>query len=58
MPRLPELELIEHSQVSAEMKSLNRTFGMLHGVSSLLNLSAVIAVIFHGLWIGNKGVGL
>ena len=40
------------------MKSLNRTFGTLHGISSLFNLLAVIAVIFHGLWIGNNGVGL
>ncbi|KAJ7071495.1 hypothetical protein C8F01DRAFT_1110770 [Mycena amicta] len=39
--------------VSEQMKSLNRQFGMLHGVSSLANLGAVIALGFHGLWIGN-----
>ncbi len=38
------------------MKALNRRFGMFHGISSLLNLTAVIAAGFHGLWIGNAGV--
>jgi len=38
------------------MKALNRRFGMLHGISSLANLAAVIALGFHGLWIGNAGV--
>ncbi|KAF5377611.1 hypothetical protein D9615_005124 [Tricholomella constricta] len=42
--------------ISVEMKALNRQFGMLHGVSSLVNLAAVIALSFHGLWIGNAGV--
>jgi len=42
--------------VSAEMKALNRRFGMLHGISSLANLGAIIALGFHGLWIGNAGV--
>ncbi|THV06055.1 hypothetical protein K435DRAFT_834479 [Dendrothele bispora CBS 962.96] len=42
--------------VSEEMKALNRRFGSLHGISSLANLWAVIALIFHGLWIGNTGI--
>ena len=42
--------------VSDKMKALNRKFGMLHGWSSLLNLDAVIALIFHGLWIGRYGL--
>lgn len=42
--------------VSKKMKSLNRRFGMLHGISSLGNLGAVIALIFHGLWIGDAGL--
>lgn len=42
--------------VSAEMKALNRRFGMLHGISSLANLMAVIVLGFHGLWIGHAGV--
>ncbi|PPQ92706.1 hypothetical protein CVT25_014013 [Psilocybe cyanescens] len=42
--------------VSADMKALNRRFGTLHGVSSLANLGAIIALGFHGLWIGNAGV--
>jgi len=37
--------------VSAKMKALNNKFGQLHGISSLLNLVAVIALGFHGLWI-------
>ncbi|KAJ7456606.1 hypothetical protein FB451DRAFT_1276548 [Mycena latifolia] len=46
------------SGVSDSMKALNRKFGMLHGVSSLANLGAVIALGFHGLWIGNAGLKL
>jgi len=42
--------------VSDEMKGLNKRFGMLHGISSLANLIAVLALGFHGLWIGNAGV--
>jgi len=42
--------------ISAEMKALNRRFGALHGISSLANLGAIIALGFHGLWIGNAGV--
>ncbi|KAJ3864149.1 hypothetical protein EV359DRAFT_73211 [Lentinula novae-zelandiae] len=42
--------------VSDAMKGLNRRFGSLHGISSLLNLWAVIAIGLHGLWIGNAGV--
>jgi len=43
-------------KVSAEMKALNRQFGSLHGISSLFNLFAVIALGLHGLWIGNAGL--
>jgi len=43
-------------EVSAQMKAFNRKFGMLHGISSLLNLIAFIVLLFHGLWIGNVGV--
>lgn len=38
------------------MKALNRRFGALHGISSLANLIAVIALGFHGLWIGSAGI--
>jgi len=44
------------SGVSDKMKGLNRRFGMLHGISSLANLGAVLALGFHGLWIGTFGV--
>jgi hypothetical protein len=42
--------------VSAQMRALNAKFGMLHGISSLANLVAVIALTFHGLWIGSYGL--
>ncbi|KAF8202934.1 hypothetical protein BJ912DRAFT_1052955 [Pholiota molesta] len=42
--------------VSAEMKALNVKFGSLHGISSLANLLAIIALGFHGVYIGNAGV--
>jgi hypothetical protein len=35
--------------ISDEMRALNKRFGMLHGISSLLNLQAVLALGFHGL---------
>ena len=38
------------------MKALNKTFGQLHGLSSLVNLGSVFALIFHGLWIGTFGL--
>jgi len=42
--------------VSDEMKALNKKFGSLHGISSLANLFAVLALGFHGLWLGNVGL--
>ncbi|KZT06323.1 uncharacterized protein LAESUDRAFT_726152 [Laetiporus sulphureus 93-53] len=44
--------------ISDAMKSLNSTFSMLHGVSSFANLFALMALLFHGLWLGNFGSGL
>ncbi|EIN13652.1 hypothetical protein PUNSTDRAFT_117368 [Punctularia strigosozonata HHB-11173 SS5] len=43
---------------SDAMKALNRKFGMLHGVSSLCNLGANLALIFHGLWLGHVNTAL
>ena len=37
---------VPHSQ---EMQALNRKFGKLHGVSSLLNLSAFVATVVYGV---------
>jgi len=42
--------------VSEDMKALNKRFGMLHGLSSLANLGSVIALGFHGLWLGYAGL--
>jgi len=40
--------------VSAEMKALSSKFGRLHGLSSLANLFAVVALAFHGLSIAQS----
>ena len=40
------------------MKALNKLFAQLHGISSLANLTAFLALAFHGLWIGNVGAGI
>jgi len=51
-----EGKLYTDPSVSVQMKALNRRFAMLHGISSLANLTAFIALSFHGLWLGNYGV--
>jgi len=43
--------------VSTDMKKLNAKFARLHGYSSLANLIAFLALVFHGLWIGSYGIG-
>jgi len=45
-------------EASAQMKALNRKFALLHGMSSLGNLCAIIAQLIHGLWIGTRGLRL
>ena len=55
---LPTSLMLIPSKVSAEMKALNKTFAQLHGISSLANLTAFLALLFHGLWIGNTGAGV
>jgi len=47
---------MRHGQASDNMKALNKRFGMLHGVSYLLSMTAVVALTFHGLWLGNVGL--
>jgi hypothetical protein len=44
-------------KASAGMKKLNAEFARLHGYSSLANLAAFLALVFHGLWIGSYGIG-
>jgi hypothetical protein len=44
----------DQAGVSEQMKALNKRFGSLHGISSLLNLTTVLALSFHGLWIGSS----
>ncbi|KAH6917428.1 hypothetical protein BKA70DRAFT_334593 [Coprinopsis sp. MPI-PUGE-AT-0042] len=43
----------KNPKASPEMKELSKKFGVLHGVSSLINLFAIIALAFHGLSIAN-----
>lgn len=45
------------SKVSTDMKKLNAKFARLHGYSSLANLIAFLALVFHGLWVGSYGIG-
>jgi hypothetical protein len=39
---------------TTEMQRLNKKFGALHGVSSLLNLFAFIATIWYGFVLGER----
>lgn len=39
---------------SEEMQALNKRFGMLHGVSSLLNLGTLISLIAYGFTLGAR----
>jgi len=39
---------------SEEMKGLNREFGRLHGISSLLNISTFIATLVYGFHLGGR----
>jgi len=56
--KLEKEEGVQYSDAKASenIKALNRRFGALHGISSLANLAAVLALGFHGLWIGSAGV--
>jgi hypothetical protein len=36
------------------MQALNKKFGMLHGISSLLNLSTFIAAVVYGFTLGSR----
>ncbi|KAF9452567.1 hypothetical protein P691DRAFT_696878, partial [Macrolepiota fuliginosa MF-IS2] len=57
--KLEKEEGVQYSDAKAcpcHHKALNRRFGALHGISSLANLTAVLALGFHGLWIGSAGV--
>ena len=40
-----------HSQ---EMVALNKRFGMLHGVSSLLNLGTLVATVVYGITLSSR----
>ena len=40
-----------HSQ---EMVALNKRFGMLHGVSSLLNLGTLVATVVYGVTLSSR----
>jgi hypothetical protein len=40
-----------HSQ---KMTELNKRFGKVHGMSSLLNMGALIATVAYGVYLGNR----
>ncbi|CAE6474136.1 unnamed protein product [Rhizoctonia solani] len=54
--KLERAEKVQYSDpsASAEMKALNKQFGALHGVSSLLNLCSLLCLAAHGVYIGNS----
>lgn len=39
---------------SEEMKRLNKTFGTLHGVSSLVNLAEILVTIYYGFVLAGR----
>ncbi|PNY23282.1 Uncharacterized protein TCAP_06773 [Tolypocladium capitatum] len=39
---------------SEEMRALNKRFGMLHGISSLLNLATFVSVVTYGFTLGAR----
>ena len=51
--KVSHVEVLIVLQASDKMKSLNKRFGMLHSISSLVNLGVLLSLIFHGLWIAN-----
>ncbi|KAH9835827.1 uncharacterized protein C8Q71DRAFT_797344 [Rhodofomes roseus] len=53
-----EGKMYDEQGISDEMKALNARFNLLHAISVGLNLTAVAALVFHGLWIGNTGTGV
>ncbi|CAG7845901.1 SubName: Full=Uncharacterized protein {ECO:0000313/EMBL:CCA77952.1} [Serendipita indica DSM 11827] len=42
--------------VSPQMRQLNSQFGKWHGISSLTNLIAILALLYHGLWYARYGL--
>jgi hypothetical protein len=47
----------EEGEHSEEMKALNKRFGMLHGVSTLVNMVGLGAMIWYGAVLG-EGLGV
>lgn len=39
---------------STEMQKLNRAFGRMHGISSLINLGAIIATMWYGVSLAER----
>ncbi|CAE6525166.1 unnamed protein product [Rhizoctonia solani] len=56
--KLERAEKVQYSDplASNEMKALNKQFGALHGISSLLNLCSLFCLAAHGVSIGNTMV--
>lgn len=47
-------EWYEEGPHSEEMRALNKRFGMLHGISSLVNLATLVAAIAYGFTLGAR----
>ncbi|OAA38890.1 hypothetical protein NOR_06543 [Metarhizium rileyi] len=47
-------EWYEPGPHSEEMRALNKKFGMLHGISSLLNLATFVSALVYGFTLGSR----
>jgi cysteine synthase len=47
-------EWFEEEGASEEMKALNRKFGVLHGISASLNLTAFFSLLAYGFTLGRR----
>ncbi|KAG6536126.1 hypothetical protein ZIOFF_001170 [Zingiber officinale] len=44
----------EAAKISAQLKSMNKKFGMIHGLSSLANIMAFVSLAIHSLYLAGK----
>ena len=49
-----ELENQEGAKDAERIKALRSEFGKLHGLSSMLNLAALVAAVSHGWWLASR----
>lgn len=47
-------EYYDEGPHSQEMKTLNKRFGVVHGISSLLNMATLVSVVAYGFTLGSR----